>query len=354
MLSPANPIAVLGFTAAIAAAIAVSPAATATTPAHTIVRLDTSLGPVHIELLDQTTPLTVENFLSYLDGGWWDGAIFHRLVPGFVLQGGGFLYRDEQLFINEQFDPVPNEPGVSNTRGTLAMAKLADDPDSATNQFFFNLDDNSANLDHQNEGFTVFARVIGNDMEVVDELASQQVWDGSGIHPAWSQLPLIDYEPGSDLGEHLLLIEQATVVGDYFDVGGSGVLEVSDIDLLLGAIRDGVDSPHFDLNRDGVVDLADLDFLLAAGFGTVRGDVNLDGRVDLRDVAALFQGWGPTDGGWQAGDLTGDGAVGPGDLAWVLDNFPQGGTSQALVVPEPTAAFSLLIGSLVLGLRRRR
>lgn len=139
-------------------------------------------------------PLTSNNFLAYVLGGKYSGTFLHRLVPGFVLQGGGFI---PSLFaqtigglpatsnlanpVDLDGNPatpnptVPNEftnlPFRSNLRGTLAMAKLAGNPDSATNQWFFNLADNSANLDNQNGGFTVFARVISG-MNLVDALAS--------------------------------------------------------------------------------------------------------------------------------------------------------------------------------------
>lgn len=123
------------------------------------VRLATSKGNIDI-LLFPTAPLTVSNFLGYVNRGDYNDVIFHRSSLGFVLQGGGFRTRAlPNVFerIPTQ-PPVLNEPGVSNLTGTIAMAKLGGDPNSATNEFFFNLQDNSENLDLQNGGFTVFGR----------------------------------------------------------------------------------------------------------------------------------------------------------------------------------------------------
>lgn len=147
--------------------------------ANEIVRIETDWGVIKLELFSDDTPLTVENFLNYVESGQYDGTFFHRSVPGFVLQGGGFAFDpDRGDFFSSgtyrifQGDPVRNEPGISNVRGTVAMAKLGGDPDSATNQWFFNLADNSANLDAQNGGFTVFGQVLEDGMTVVDAIAA--------------------------------------------------------------------------------------------------------------------------------------------------------------------------------------
>ena len=137
------------------------------------------------ESADVLTKKTVKNFFKYLNKGVYDNSIFHRSVPGFVLQGGGFSAplapADEGGSIDpvDTFNPIKNEPGNSNRRGTIAMAKLAGDPDSATSQWFVNLEDNLS-LDTQNEGFTVFGKVLGNGMEVVDYLASVEVYNFGG------------------------------------------------------------------------------------------------------------------------------------------------------------------------------
>ena len=159
----------------------------------TNVVMQTPFGEVDIELFDEEAPATVANFLNYVNDGDYADSFIHRSVPGFVIQGGGFSFIDGDVVAIPSDPPVINEPGISNLRGTIAMAKLGGDPNSATSQWFFNLADNSANLDNTNGGFTVFGQVTGNGMDVIDQIAALQVWNGGG---AFSELPLIDY-PGS-------------------------------------------------------------------------------------------------------------------------------------------------------------
>lgn len=135
-----------------------------------LVRLTTTLGDMVFQLVDDA-PITTSNFLQYVQDRFYDGTIFHRVVPDFVVQGGGFLPGNIQP--SGIRPPIQNEfsPLRSNIRGTVAMAKLGGNPDSATSQFFVNLADNSANLDNQNGGFTVFANVIIG-MDVADAIAA--------------------------------------------------------------------------------------------------------------------------------------------------------------------------------------
>jgi len=137
----------------------------------TIVEFVTSQGNVRVNLHDTTTPKTVENFLSYVNDGAYQDTIIHRLEPNFVVQGGGFKYDNgfDHVAV-EAGDTVDNEPELSNVEGTIAMAKVAGNPDSATNQWFFNIADNSANLDIQNGGFTVFGQVFEEDMPVLEAM----------------------------------------------------------------------------------------------------------------------------------------------------------------------------------------
>jgi cyclophilin family peptidyl-prolyl cis-trans isomerase len=132
-----------------------------------MVKLETTMGDIVIELDEQAAPVTVKNFLQYTAEGFYDGTVFHRVMPGFMIQAGGFTknMKDKQTHA-----PIVNEFKLSNLRGTVAMAKVGGNPNSATSQFFINLTDNSRNLDRQNGGFTVFARVIEG-MDVVDEIA---------------------------------------------------------------------------------------------------------------------------------------------------------------------------------------
>ena len=145
------------------------------------------------------TPITVANFLGYVNSGAYDNSFIHRSVSDFVIQGGGFktpVLPADQL----GSDPSPiasepsivNESGNSNLRGTIAMAKLSGDPNSATSQFFFNLEDTNSFLDNDNGGFTVFGKVLGVGMEVIDTMSSATTYDASVYYGngALTDLPL--------------------------------------------------------------------------------------------------------------------------------------------------------------------
>ncbi len=140
------------------------------------VRLTTSAGDIVFDLVDDA-PITTANFLQYVTDEFYDGTIFHRVVAGFVIQGGGLLPDGTEK--PGARPPIQNEfsPTRSNVRGTVAMAKIGGDPNSATNQFFVNLVDNSGSLDSQNGGFTVFANVVEG-MDVVDTIATTPVGNG--------------------------------------------------------------------------------------------------------------------------------------------------------------------------------
>ncbi|MFV8835219.1 peptidylprolyl isomerase [Aquisalimonas sp.] len=129
----------------------------------------TNYGDITLELYPEDAPVTVENFLQYVDDGFYDGTIFHRVIPGFVIQGGGL---DEDMQRLETRAPIENEAdnGLKNERGMLSMARTQD-VNSATSQFFINLADN-AFLDHgvRDFGYAVFARVVDG-MDVVDRIA---------------------------------------------------------------------------------------------------------------------------------------------------------------------------------------
>ncbi|MGF6555108.1 peptidyl-prolyl cis-trans isomerase A (cyclophilin A) [Pseudomonas sp. S30_BP2TU TE3576] len=127
------------------------------------VLLDTSNGPVEIELDPVKAPISTKNFLQYVDSGFYNNTIFHRVIPGFMVQGGGFTQQMQQ---KETKTPIKNESknGLHNVRGTLSMARTSD-PDSATSQFFINVKDNDF-LD-QGDGYAVFGKVVKG-MENVD------------------------------------------------------------------------------------------------------------------------------------------------------------------------------------------
>lgn len=145
-------------------------------PAHPYVKFETSEGDIVLELDGRQAPLTVGHFLSLVDSGFYDGLIFHRVIPGFMAQGGGFT---PGLKRKEDDSRVPNESGngLSNLRGTIAMARTGD-PHSANSQFFINVVDNQR-LDPAKQavngrwGYTVFGQVIEG-MDVVDRIVSVQ------------------------------------------------------------------------------------------------------------------------------------------------------------------------------------
>ena len=147
-----------------------------------MIRFETSHGPFTVEMFAKEAPVSVENFLRYVDDGFFDGTIFHRIVPGFVLQGGG-LTAD---FANKKTRaPISNEAknGLKNARGTLSMARTSD-INSATSQFFVNLVDN-AFLDHgtRDYGYAVFGRV-SDGMDVIDKIARVKTGRRSGYTDA--------------------------------------------------------------------------------------------------------------------------------------------------------------------------
>src|SRR5882672_8264294 len=112
------------------------------------VRFETNVGNINVQLLPADTPKTVANFLQYANSGAFNGSFIHRSVSGFVIQGGGYTWSDSAGPVPIPTNaPVVNEFKISNTRGTIAMAKLGSDPNSATSQWFFNEGDNSSNLD---------------------------------------------------------------------------------------------------------------------------------------------------------------------------------------------------------------
>ena len=145
-----------------------------------VVKLETSMGNIVIELNEQAAPVTVKNFIEYVEAGFYDGLIFHRVIPGFMIQGGGFT---QQMAQKETPDPIVNEAryGLSNMRGTIAMARSSD-PDSATAQFFINHKDNNFldYIDDSKAGYAAFGKVTEG-MDVVDAIASVETTTRNGM-----------------------------------------------------------------------------------------------------------------------------------------------------------------------------
>jgi cyclophilin family peptidyl-prolyl cis-trans isomerase len=151
-----------------------------------MVRFQTSLGNFTVELFPREAPETVENFLRYVDESFYDGTVFHRVVPGFVIQGGGLTGDLKQ---KETHAPIRNESenGLKNDRGTLSMART-NDVNSATSQFFVNLKDNDfLNFKRGQPGYAVFARVTDG-LDVIDKIAAVK----TGRRKGYDDAPLED------------------------------------------------------------------------------------------------------------------------------------------------------------------
>ena len=149
--------------------------------AHPRVAFDTSKGRIVLELDADKAPKTVANFLQYVKSGHYDGVIFHRVIDGFMIQGGGFTADMSQ---KPTRDPIPNEAdnGLKNDRGTIAMARTAD-PNSASAQFFINTVSNDS-LNHRGKtpqgwGYAVFGKVVEG-MDVVDQIAKVRTGNRGG------------------------------------------------------------------------------------------------------------------------------------------------------------------------------
>jgi peptidyl-prolyl cis-trans isomerase A (cyclophilin A) len=207
-------------------------ASSMTAVAEEVVRVNITSDAVNydvdITLFDELAPLNTANFLNYVDSSRYDKSFIHRSVSNFIMQSGGFTFDSNvgQFVydkVNDQFNgglqpvltdpPVPNEFKLSSIRGTVAMAKVAPQykdsigntcyiegpdcilvdgtgPDSATSQWFVNLEDNSNNLNSQNEGFTVFGKVVSNGMDVIDILRLSEIWNIYATHLDFNELPL--------------------------------------------------------------------------------------------------------------------------------------------------------------------
>ena len=155
-----------------------------------VVAMETSLGTIKIELFEKEAPISVKNFLEYTKSGFFSGTIFHRVIPGFMIQGGGFTADRKQKAANA---PIKNEAvnGLKNDRGTLSMARTSD-PDSATAQFFINVVNNNM-LNRPNPdgaGYAVFGKVVEG-MDVADKIVSVKTTTVNMVFQNFPETPVM-------------------------------------------------------------------------------------------------------------------------------------------------------------------
>lgn len=187
------------------------------------VKFSTVLGDIEVALTPDVAPATVANFLGYVTRGDYANTFFSRSVPGFVIQGGGYKVTDGDVDYVEAQAAVTNEFNVSNTRGTIAMAKLGSDPNSATDEWFFNLVDNGSNLDNNNGGFTVFGRVTSDaGLAVMDAVAALQIVNAGSPFDTLPVLP--SYVAGATVSTNDVALIKSIALED--PVSGTVTIEV--------------------------------------------------------------------------------------------------------------------------------
>ena len=186
--------------------------------AATIVLVETNMGDFEINLFDQTTPKTVTNFLTYVRDGAYNNSVIHRSLKDFVIQGGGKRYSGNNSAPFTDIPargPVDNEPKLSNVRGTVAMAKINNSPNSATTNWYVNIKDNSANLDKDNGGYTVFGVVTGTGMSIVDSINTLYVPGGTFREAPLRNYSLTDWTNKVPVtASNLVTIERMTIIDD--------------------------------------------------------------------------------------------------------------------------------------------
>lgn len=273
--------------------------------ASTFVQVNTSLGNFLVELLDSTTPGTVSNFLNYVNSGRYNGTAVHRSVPDFVIQGGWLTF-DESVnnFSTIAADPnIVNEPGISNTRGTIAMAKVAGDPDSANSQWFINLSDANTGLNSSNGGFTVFGRVLGDGMDVVDAISNLPITtiNGGPLPQGGSPFPLINFNGGTLLNANFVSVSMAVVPGP-----------ANYVEPITNLLRVKVDG--------GAAGMASVSFTVNSTSPEAVIQLNLESIVGLTETATDFATFDEATGRLVLPELVVDGVVAYQNLVFQLTN----------------------------------
>jgi len=224
------------------------------------VTFNTNVGEIVVELLPDEAPISVENFLGYVERGDYDGVIFHRSVADFVVQGG--LARNDNsdplqppaLSPVPLQPPIPNEFGRSNLRGTVAYARQGGVVDSATSQFFFNVTDNVF-LDTVDQGFTVFGQVVSG-MPVVDAINDLQIINAGS---PFNELPVqASFVAPSILTADLIVINSATIEPLLGDVNLDGEVNFLDITPFISILSVNDFLEEADANGDGEVNFLDI------------------------------------------------------------------------------------------------
>ncbi|HVX60634.1 MAG TPA: peptidylprolyl isomerase, partial [Pirellulales bacterium] len=249
--------------------------------ADTFVTIYTTYGAFQVELFNSAAPQTVANFLHYVNTNAYNDSIFHRSVPGFVLQGGAYTSSSTAYSGTSQFTAittngaVPSEAGIRNTVGTLAMA-LSSGPNSGTDQWFINLADNPM-LDDSSDGgpFTVFGKVLGDGMQIVDQMANLPTQNAGG---AFANLP-VDTSRGNLLAEITSVVVDGSISGQVFnDLNSDGAADNGEVGIANQTV-------YIDLNNNGVLDSGELTAITDSGGNYLFQGITPNTYVVRQDLA---------------------------------------------------------------------
>ncbi len=263
----------------------------------TFVLYDTNIGTngtTNVVLFDQANqgaPLTVQNFLTYVNSGEYVNSFIHRSVSNFVVQGGGYTFENGQFGQVPINQPVVNEFSLnrSNIKGTIAMAKVGTDPNSATNQWFFNLGDNSSNLNNQNGGFTVFGQTLATqDLATIEAIGKIPIFNFSSFTPIFDSIPL-KIDPANPVlqgkPEEFVLYQNITVN------------QSADLTFNI-ASNSRPDLVNVTINNNQL----QLDYLPTTSGGTVEIVINATTLLGESQVSSLNLSITPSDNGGNNGD----------------------------------------------------